>query len=188
MSAPIDRRGRPSPQEPHFSKTKEAKSFDPTTHLLASIRDSSVGTMSKKELLTYKNALKRILEDLRGKQTHLPLEQQIKILNQLIQSKAIVLKLNGQQVEDLMKSPFKNFSLETQEAVLHATFFYDAYDQTLNMESYSLENLHHTLHKPVLVDWKIKEENASFHRIAVAIKASASSPTNPSSIEIKGTG
>lgn len=188
MSAPIDRRTPPSPQPPRFPKMKKGKSFDATSHIRDSSRKSSGGSLSKKELLSYKNALKRTLEELKDKQVHLPLKQQINILNHLIQSRAIVLNLNGHRVEDLMKSPFKNFSLETQEAVLHATFFYDAYDQTLNMESMSLDHLHLTLHKPVLVNWNISEDNDSFRRIAVAIKASPNSPTNPSSIEIKGTG
>lgn len=188
MSTPIGRRGSSSEHtsEPLKSKNKTQTNLSP--HFDKNVRSRMGHFLSRKELEGFKNTFKITLEGLKGNQKHLSIEKQTEILNDLIRSGAISLKLNGHEVKDLYKSAFKNFSEETREAVLHATFFYDAYDQTLNLETMSLDDLHFTLKRPVQVDWKISEVDNSFRRIAVAIKASSSSPSNPSSIEIKGTG
>lgn len=188
MSAPIGKRGSTSFQVPQKSSKKKNNSFDSISHLPKTGLVSIENLLSRKELEAYKNAFKLTLEDLKMGQGHYPIEKQTQILNHLIETGAISLKLNGKLVQDLKKSAFSHFSEETQEAVLHATFFYDAYDQTLFLESMPLDNLHLVLKKPVQIEWKISENDSSFRRIAVAFKASAHSPTNPSSIEIKGTG
>jgi hypothetical protein len=177
MSRPIQGGGGFKEQgPPAFSKSNETK-------------DRALHDLTKKEAETFKNSLKKVLEGFKnpGSETT-PLKRQIQIMKGLIDTKSITLKINGQPVTDLLKSPFQNFNEADKEAVLQATFFSDSYDKTISLENLPIEKLIEELNKPVLVQWNIPATSNHLRRIAIALQASPHSPANPSSIEIKGTG
>ena len=179
MSGPIQGGGGFQKQGPMPALSKRDKTKDIATEALS----------SKKEAETFQNSFKKTLESFKipGAETT-PLNSQIQIMKRLIDTKSIALKINGQPVTDLLKSPFQNFNEADKEAVLQATFFSDSYDKTISLENLPIEKLIEELNKPVLVQWNVPAASNHLRRIAIALKASPHSPANPSSIEIKGTG
>ncbi|MBM3196517.1 MAG: hypothetical protein FJZ61_00840 [Chlamydiae bacterium] len=179
MSRPIQGGGDFREEGPMPGPSKGDKTKDVVVHALT----------SKKEAETFQNRFKKTLDSFKtlGSETT-PLIRQIQIMKGLIDTKSITLKINGQPVTDLLKSPFQNFSEDDKEAVLQATFFSDFYDKTILLENLPIEKLIEELNKPVLVQWNVPPVSNHLRRIAIALKASPHSPANPSSIEIKGTG
>lgn len=113
-------------------------------------------------------------------------QQQIQAVNFLLEQGRLSLKLNGEQITNLNRSHFKNFSEEIQDDLLHATFVNFGFDQVDLTKITSIPEIERKLFKPVEINWTIPDRTSSFRRQASAIQLTPYSPINPSKITITG--